>query len=538
MKALISTLVLLLKKWPDRTEWKKHLGIARLSLKQRLLQARETLNDLRSLKGTNESPFRSNVMDFLPAALEVQQRPPSPVGRYLMWTLLLLFSLGVGWMLVGKVDIVAVAPGKIIPGGKSKTIQSLVTATVSEIHVQDGQAVRAGDPLITLDSESVQARQQQLQSELDHARAGQWRSELLLAAIDSIELGVSSSDEESHVEAHNKDQSITVGLPLNSPIARSTIAGLAEPAMAAAKDAQIPQSLQRSTRELANRQLDALNSELLALSSTRLERQAEKQAAISEQNKWRLQLPLVARRAESHKKLAAANHVSQDNRDVVEQQRIDVEQNLAMAINREQQLSAAIDSIEASQQRLLSVSQSNWQQEHYEYTAQIAQLEQELVKVNSSLKSHMLTAPVDGTVQQLGMHTVGGVVTPAEPLMMIVPKETVLEVEASLANKDIGFVRAGQSAKVKVDAFPFTRYGAVEGAIQSISADAVEIPNIGWVYDARVSLDRAALKIEGKEVGLSAGMSVMVEIKTGKRRMIEYVLSPLLRYRDESVRER
>jgi HlyD family type I secretion membrane fusion protein len=209
-----------------------------------------------------------------------------------------------------------------------------------------------------------------------------------------------------------------------------------------------------------------------------------------------------------------------------------------MAINREQQLSAAIDSIEASQQRLLSVSQSNWQQEHYEYTAQIAQLEQELVKVNSSLKSHMLTAPVDGTVQQLGMHTVGGVVTPAEPLMMIVPKETVLEVEASLANKDIGFVRAGQSAKVKVDAFPFTRYGAVEGAIQSISADAVEIPNIGWVYDARVSLDRAALKIEGKEVGLSAGMSVMVEIKTGKRRMIEYVLSPLLRYRDESVRER
>ena len=438
-------------------------------------------------------------------------------------------------MLVGKVDIVAVAPGKIIPGGKSKTIQSLVTATVSEIHVQDGQAVRAGDPLITLDSESVQARQQQLQSELDHAKAGQWRSELLLAAIDSIELGVSSSDEKGHVEARYKVQSIPIRLPSAT---RSSVTGRAEPAMAAAKSAQIPQILQRSTRELANRQLDALNSELLALSSTRLERQAEKQAAISEQNKWRLQLPLVVRRAESHQKLAAANHVSQDNRDVVEQQRIDVEQNLAMAINREQQLSAAIDSIEATQQRLLSVSQSNWEQARYEYSAQIAQLEQELVKVNSSLNSHMLTAPVDGTVQQLVVHTEGGVVTPAEPLMMIVPKETVLEVEASLANKDVGFVRAGQSAKVKVDAFPFTRYGAVEGTIQSISADAVEVPNTGWVYDARVSLDRAALMIEGKEVGLSAGMSVMVEIKTGKRKLIEYVLSPLLRYRDESVRER
>ena len=128
--------------------------------------------------------------------------------------------------------------------------------------------------------------------------------------------------------------------------------------------------------------------------------------------------------------------------------------------------------------------------------------------------------------------------TPAQPLLTIVPENAPLEVEAMLANKDIGFVSVGHTAKVKVDAFPFTRYGALSGEINSISADAVEVQNVGWLYATRVTLDSLKLQVEGKDVAVSPGMSVTVEIKTGKRRLVEYVLSPLLRYRDESVRER
>ena len=152
-------------------------------------------------------------------------------------------------------------------------------------------------------------------------------------------------------------------------------------------------------------------------------------------------------------------------------------------------------------------------------------------------RSH-LTAPIDGVVQQLAVHTVGGIVTPAQQLMVVAPEDGQLEVEAILENKDIGFVNEGQDAEVKIDAFPFTRYGTVEGKVTSLSRDAVQIDKVGLVYTAKVSLTRSTIQVDTKEIRLTPGMSVAVEIKTGKRRLIEYFLSPLLQAGHESIRER
>ena len=167
-----------------------------------------------------------------------------------------------------------------------------------------------------------------------------------------------------------------------------------------------------------------------------------------------------------------------------------------------------------------------------------AALRQDLVKLESRGRLMTLTAPVDGTVQQLAVHTVGGVVTPAQPLMMIVPSDAAVEVEALLENKDIGFVHAAQAAEVKVETFPFTKYGTLHAQVTHVSSDAINDEKKGLVYAARVKLERATMRVEERTVNLTPGMAVTVEIKTGRRRVIEYFLAPLLQYRDESLRER
>ena len=187
-----------------------------------------------------------------------------------------------------------------------------------------------------------------------------------------------------------------------------------------------------------------------------------------------------------------------------------------------------------------------------------AGLTQDVIKAEQRTSLQKLTAPIDGMVQQLAVHTIGGVVTPAQILMLVVPTESQLEIEAMVSNRDIGFVEAGQEAAVKIDTFNFTRYGLLQGKVISISQDAItrnkpqdrgnEAPGAETtssepkgqelVYAARIAIDRSQMEIENKRVNLSAGMAVTVEIKNGSRSIISYLLSPLLRYRQESMRER
>jgi membrane fusion protein, hemolysin D len=183
-----------------------------------------------------------------------------------------------------------------------------------------------------------------------------------------------------------------------------------------------------------------------------------------------------------------------------------------------------------------------------------------LIKARERTRVQVLTAPVDGVVQQLAVHTVGGVVTPAQPLMVIVPAESRLEIEAMVSNRDIGFIEPGQEAEIKVGTFNFTRYGLLHGRVLGISHDAVGKDDLqdpakdksqqsgvapkapgeeqGPVYAARISLDRTQMQVEDKMVSLSPGMAVTAEIKTGERRIISYLLSPLRKYKQDSLRER
>ncbi len=164
--------------------------------------------------------------------------------------------------------------------------------------------------------------------------------------------------------------------------------------------------------------------------------------------------------------------------------------------------------------------------------------QQDALRSGSHSRLLKLTAPVDGTVQQLTVHTVGGVVPAAQPLMLIVPRQNTIEIEAFMENKDVGFVEEGQPVAVKIDAFEYTKYGTVPGRVTHVSRDAIQDEKKGLIYSVKIALDKSSISVNGHDVPLADGMSVNAEIKTGTRRAIEYVLSPLLQHGRESLHER
>ena len=269
-----------------------------------------------------------------------------------------------------------------------------------------------------------------------------------------------------------------------------------------------------------------------------LQREAERRGAEAEIEKLEQTLPMITQRADSLRKLWEQNLVSEANYLELEQARIEAVQDGITQRARIDEAEAALATLgsqkktmraEALKLNLIALQESR---------RRISVLEQELVKATQRYSQQVLSAPLDGVVTDLSVFTVGGVVTPAETLMNLVPAESPLEVQALVLNKDIGFVIEGQAAEVKIDTFNFTKYGIVEGEVVTISSDAMSDERLGLVYQARVLLSSSALQVKDKMVELSPGMSATVEIKTDKRRILDFFLSPLLRYRDESIRER
>ena len=249
-------------------------------------------------------------------------------------------------------------------------------------------------------------------------------------------------------------------------------------------------------------------------------------------------VPMLAERAEAFKKLLEDGFVARMQYLEIEEQRVTRVQSLAMQRERLVQDQAAV--AEAHQQRaaLEAELRRTYLTELAEWETRATSLAQELVKASQRMAIQRLASPIAGVIQQMAVHTLGGVVTPAQQLMVIVPHDHPIEVEAWIENKDVGFVSTGQPVEVKIDTFPFTTYGTVPGRILVVSRDAVQVDKVGLVYAARASLDRSTMVVDGRATPLLAGMSVSVEITTGQRRLIEFFLSPLIRHVRESLRER
>jgi hemolysin D len=222
----------------------------------------------------------------------------------------------------------------------------------------------------------------------------------------------------------------------------------------------------------------------------------------------------------------------------LEQHRIETVQEIDVLRHHQRELVANAGKIEEDLKVQIARMRKAVHTRIAELDAEIPGLEQELVKANALSRRQRLASPVSGIVHQVAVHTIGGVVKPAEPLMWIVPDDTELEVDAWINNRDIGFVKADDAVEVKVETFPFTKYGTLPGRLADISRDAVSDEAHGLVYKARILLERETIGVDGHQVKLEPGMAVTAEIRTGNRRLVEFLMSPLLRYRDEFARER
>jgi hemolysin D len=249
-------------------------------------------------------------------------------------------------------------------------------------------------------------------------------------------------------------------------------------------------------------------------------------------------VPMETERADAYKKLLEHDAATKLDFLQAEQQRIDKTQELAGQRKKLVQDAATLSEAENNYRVTVTEFQQAKQAELSTIETKAGSLAQDVTKAGQKADLQRLMSPIDGVVQQLSVHTVGGVVTPAQQLLIVVPQDHPVEVEAQVENKDVGFVREGQPVEIKVETFLFTLYGTIPGKVLSVSGDAAAIEKVGLIYPTRVSMDRSTIEVDSKQVNLSPGMAVTVEIKTGKRRLIEYLLSPLLKSVKESLRER
>jgi hemolysin D len=412
--------------------------------------------------------LQAHEVDFRPAALKMEAQPVSPAGRWVARILMGLVAALLLWSILGRIDIIVNAQGKIIPSERTKTITAVEIASVRSLHVTEGQAVQAGDLLIELDTRASDAEHDKAEGERQTALLDAGRARALLSALD------------------------TGRVP--------RLASLNE--VSSGRWREAAGHLQDQWRDFV----------------------AKRERLDGEIQRYGQALPLVAQQASDFGELAQTHDVSEHAWLEKEQQRIDLEGQWNTARNQRAGLIAETrkEAQEAMNQALRVMAASG-------QDARRASVHSELLKLRS---------PVDGTVQQLAAHTVGGAVPAAQPLMQIVPRQGVVEIEAFIENKDAGFVREGQAAEVKIDAFDYTKYGTIPATVSHVSRDAIQDDKKGLIYAVKVELARPLIQVEGRAIALAPGMSGSVEIKTGTRRVIEYVLSPLIQHGRESLHER
>src|SRR6478752_3964757 len=464
----------------------------------------------------NAQERRGEELAFLPAALEIVETPPSPIGRKIGLTIILLFCAALLWAWWGTIDIVASATGKIVPSGRTKVIQPFETGVVRSIRVQDGQVVKAGDVLIELDP-TVNA------AERDHLRNDLLAEQLNIARL------------------------------------RAALAGGNDPSGDFTPPADADSALVSAQRQLLLNQVAEHRAKVAALTRQQAQKEAEQGTIAATIHKLEATIPVIQQRLDIRKTLMEKELGSKLTYYEILQAMVEQQEDLGVQKSHLREAEAAAAAIletrgqtEAEYRHALSDDLTKAEQK-------ASGLAQDLIKAEQKTNLQRLTAPVDGAVQQLAIHTVGGVVTPAQALLMVVPSDSRLEIEAMVSNRDIGFVHAGQEAEIKIDTFNFTRYGLLHGQVLSVSPDAVirdrqqdrpddrglgtqndtsEPKGQELNYTARISLDRTRMQIDDGMVNLSPGMATTVEIKTGSRTILSYLLSPLLRYRQETLRER
>jgi hemolysin D len=435
--------------------------------------------------------------EFLPAVLSIQEHPPSPIGRMIIWVLAGFLVFMLTWACIGKLDIVAVAQGKVVPSGKVKIIQPAITGVVEDILVKDGELVKKGQLLILLDKTIIESKLKQVTFQIHEDNAKYTWTKHLLDNIENKDIITSVSYSETipylivtrHSSLHKQEL-----LDFKSKL----------------------KSQKNEMAKLANQKVEA-------------QRIAEKLTAT---------LPIIKKRVASVEKLLASNMISEREFLDLEQARIEAEFDLKYQKDAIRSLQLQLNVSESVIEELFSNKRLELQNRLSDLSANLDGLIEEQIQHKESSLFHEIRSPIDGYIEDLVIHTKGGSLSATEPALRVVPIDSDLIVEAMILNKDIGYLLVGQEVIIKMDTFNFVKHGSLTGEILDISSDATEDEKLGLVFKSRIKLNENKLFVDNKYIKINSGMSVVAEAKTGSRRIIDFFLTPVRKKIDQSVRER
>ena len=435
--------------------------------------------------------------EFLPAAEEIVETPAAPLGALVVWLVVLLLIVALAWSYFGRIDIVAVANGKISTEGSTKIIQPAISGVVTNINVHEGQRVKKGETLLALDKTTAEKDVATTNQSLNTARVER-------DILRRLAVGGNTDD-----IINNAD------LPDEAKAMLRQFAS-SQTALSAAR------------QQAANGTISNYQQQL------QFNQQAKNQLETNAQN-------LKNRKAEIEKRLPNANPVDKLR---LQNELSNIDQRITSAdsavLGQNQQLlqsQSALTQAQNQSQTQTAETNSAFNNQIIAAEKRIIELENNLVKAKQALAQTIITAPVDGTVLSLTVKTIGGVVNAGQQLAQIVPEKVPLYVDAALDNQDIGFVKPGQRVVVKVATYPFQRYGYLEGTVENISPDAIQDDKKGLIYKAKIKLndDKSSKQ---NQLKLLPGMSVSAEITTGRRRIIEFFLDPLITKTEDSLKVR
>ena len=438
---------------------------------------------------------REKETEFLPAILEVTESPPSPVGRLVLWSVLALVVAAVVWGFVGHINEVSVAKGTVIPSGQAKTVQVKNKGIVQEILVKEGDVVEEGQVLVLLDPTSTGADMASLKKRLAYYK------------LDIARLTAELSGEPF--------------IPTSDPdLEASDLA--AEIALYQSRTNDY-QTQKRAAQEIVDQKVARLA------------------AAQATYEKYARGLEIAQDKEQRLESLVAESAISEFQLLEQRSQRIEYEKNAQAELDT---ITSTRGEIAEAQSRLANVDASYRKDVMTAMVAskkELYSVEEALKKAEEDARLATVISPASGKVYNLSIHTVGGIVTDAQPLMMIVPNDAPLEFEVYADNKDIGFIKVGQDAEVKVSTFNFQKYGMVDAKVEEIAATAVSNlndPEKNEKFKLLLRPVKNNVEVEGQPMELTPGMNVNAEIKIKEKRIIDFFLDPFRRYRHEALHER
>lgn len=449
------------------------------------------------------STMTPEAIEFAPGLLAIQESPPSKLPKTILYLVIVLFFILLGWAIFGKLDIVATAEGRLIPKSYVKIVQPSEGGIIKEILVHEGQSVKAGEVLIRMDGNTAHADEKSVEGEMKLRF-------LQLHRIDA-ELGKQ---------------------PLHQTL-------------------DDPEDLYQQAQQQYEAHRQAYRDAVAQESEVLKKAQHDLSSAREGLSKLLQTLPMYRKNAESYAKLANEGYVNRIEADDKERERIEKEQDYKSQKATVEGLKSAV---EASRKRLGQIDSNDKSQLENERSEAQSQYKRLLQEWNKSVyKSTLLElkAPQSGIVKDLATHTQGSVVSPGTVLMSLVPYDDPLQAEVMIKNEDVGFVHSGQKVKIKLVAYPFQKYGMIEGEVVHVGADAIQSqqsqnqntqgetpPAVTMTYKALIRLNLQELDVDGKRLRLTPGMQTIAEIHLGRRTVMEYLLSPVQKAWQESGRER